>query len=202
MDENLPAALDKLHTAVALLVDDRKEFHGGRMLVRPSLYSDLVDAVIPRSASEASRSPSSSKMLVWAEPMELVWEIDAAAKGWWLDGATTPDRLRSFVSGRFRPQDSRRLTDIAEQITAWCKTIEYMLDPPAVKTFSAPCPDCGFTHVRKHVAGEWVRVPALQLTVGVGCQCLNRECGAFWPPSAFTLWASIIGCERPEGVTV
>lgn len=198
-DENLPPVLDALHAAVSRLVDDRKEQVQDRILVRPSLYADLVDAVTPRAASEDSRcGAASTKMPVWAEPMELLWDIDREAKRWWREGTDTPDRLRSLLTARYRPQDSGRLNQIAVRVEEFCVSIALLLEPPVVKEVCASCPECGSRYVYKFSGGEKVRTAALTISAG---KCVCASCHVVWTEDQFLFLATrLLGRPAPEGV--
>jgi hypothetical protein len=77
-------------------------------------------------------------MPIWSDACELQTLIDRAVTRWsdgspMVDAPTTPDRPRWFAGGRFRPQDSRMLTDRAAEVKSWVVSIVKLLDPEHVK---------------------------------------------------------------------
>lgn len=75
----------------------------------------------------------------------------------------------------------------------WMSLISMIFDPPKRWTISAPCPQCGASTVEKLRDGEYVRVPALQLTERKGakvCHCVG--CWTEWPEERFLLLAKAI----------
>lgn len=198
-DGNLPATLDRLHTATAALLDPVKEWAEDQMRVAPSLYQQLVDD-LPARTGDAPRSRHASSMPpMYVDACDLKVDIDTAVHKLHPDGFSTPHRLRLIAAARWRPQDCEHLERIITELERWAVSIQSLITPQHVKEVSAACPACDVRTVhRRNKAGEVVRQAALQLIPAEGCTCLN--CGAFWAPSSYLLLASVLGYAPPAGV--
>lgn len=197
VDGNLPAALDKLHAAVTKLVDPVKAMNpNGPVLEAPSMYGQLVSEVPASSGGGDFRAIKQSKLPVWADALDLLREIDVAVAAWQPDGDSTPSRLRVLAAKRWRPQDVKRIEQIAVAVESWAAAISALLDPPRRWTLPSPCPACGVKIVYRQQHGERVRQPALQIGPN-GCECAN--CHTVWAPDRFTFLAKLLGC-LPDGV--
>lgn len=201
-DGYLPAALDHLHAAVAALVDPVKGMSHGGVLTAPSLYEQLVGDIgaAPSRDFAYARGQGRAKSPVWTDAMDLRIEIDDAVQAWAPDPRlSTPLRLRALASARWRPQDSKRVEQIAGNVESWAVQIRSMLDPQHVKHLSVHCPACGASTVyRRDSAGELVRVPALHLVADQGCTC--QACRHTWLPQHYLLLCKVLGFDTPEGV--
>lgn len=198
-DGNLPAALDKLNTAVAAIADPIKGWYPDGVRMAPSLYEQLVNDVPARAGERAGKFHHASTPPVYIDAVMLRSEIDAAVKHFNPAGTSTLDRLHRIASGRYRPQDAERLELLAADLERWAEAIKQLLEPEHVKSVSAPCPACGATHAyRQNKIGETVRQAALQIVAATGCRCL--VCDTHWPPEHFLLLASVLGFDTPAGV--
>lgn len=197
-DGNLPAALDKLHAAIAAVTDPIKEFVDGVMMIAPCLYEQLLQDIPARMGEGAGRGSSRSLPPAYLDALELRRDIDETVRKWCRASSPTPELLRRLASSRFRPQDVAMLERITVDLERWSVSIRSLLYPEHVKTVSAPCPACAATHIYRQKNGEQVRQAALQIIAAEGCTCLN--CGAFWAPSSYLLLASVLGYAPPAGV--
>jgi hypothetical protein len=59
--ENLPAALDRLYSAVGALVDPRKEIHACALVAAPSLWEELLGATPASKTDGFSRGVARGK---------------------------------------------------------------------------------------------------------------------------------------------
>jgi hypothetical protein len=197
-DGNLPGALDRLYAAVAGLVDEVKEMREGAVLVAPSLYEQLVEAVpgqfLGRSGLAHSQPP------LWVDAVDLLAEIDTNVRVWYPDVSVgTVRRLRLLARYGWRPQDTELITGYGRQLESWAVSVQSLLNPAAVKQLSAPCPACNATSAyRRDSAGERVRVPALQIVTEIGCTCL--VCRHTWGPELYLHLARVLGFRAPTGV--
>lgn len=198
-ENELPAAIDQLYRAVGDLVDPVKEMVQGRVLVAPSAYEQLVREIpATRSGDSFSRGVGRSLPPVYCDAVDLQVEIDSRTAELHPEGQDTPQRLRGLAGKRWRPQDTRKVRDAAEEIAAWRVSIRALTDPERVKTISAPCPACGRRWHYRQNAGETVRVPTLQLVIETGCRCL--ACGVFYPPDRYLWLVKLMGFDTPAGV--
>lgn len=134
---------------------------------------------------------------MWLDALDLINEIDTAVRAWQPDGDSTPSRLRSLASRKWRPQDSGGVEQIAGNPEAWVLKIESLLSPSPTKTISAPCPSCNAETVyRTDSGGERVRQPALQITVD-GSVCM--ACRYTWGPERFLLLHRCWGTDSQMG---
>jgi hypothetical protein len=197
-EQSLPAAVEKLYRAVSRLVDEQKQLVDGAILAAPSLYEQLVDAVAATARRASFRSVHRSMPVIWADAFDVARDIDDAVREWCPEGHSTPQRLRSLASAKWRPQDAQTVGDMVARVEAWTAKIAALLAPEKPKSISAPCPACGETRVyRKDSAGETVRQPALQITTQ-GCVC--AACDTTWGPERFLFLAKVLGYGLPEGV--
>jgi hypothetical protein len=200
-DGFLPAALDKLHQAIAGLVDERKEMIGGAVRSAPSLYDELVDEVPSRPGAGVHTlgRQAKSKPPCKLDALDLLVEIDTAVSIWCWVGGSTPARLRGLAGKRWRPMDCRGLYQMSRILQEWATQIDALLHPAWTKSISAACPACGVTHVyRRDSAGEIVRQPALQVVAELGCTC--QSCHATWGPERYLLLCKVLGFDVPAGV--
>ncbi len=198
-ESSLPDAVDQLYSAVARLVDTRKELIGGAVLAAPSLYDALVGDLPARTGENGGRFIGRSLPPLWVDALDARREIDDRVKTWHPGGASTPNRLRAVAARRWRPQDTRQVRDMAAEVQSWALKITGLLEPAHVKTIAAPCPSCGRGFVfRKDSAGETVRQPALQLVANIGCTC--QACKAFWEPSRYLFLVRLLGFDLPAGI--
>jgi hypothetical protein len=192
------AAVDRLHAAVAGLVDPVKRSFDGVVRVAPSLYHQLR-AEIPASAGrEKVRLHVASRSPAWLDAVDLLDEIDTAVEAWQAAGVDTADRLRVLAARRWRPQDVRGIGQIVEAVNGWVVAVAGLLEPQRVKTISAACPACDTRYVYRQRDGERVRQPALQVVAEKGCTCLS--CGAAWAPELYLHLVRLLGFELPPGV--
>jgi hypothetical protein len=198
-DGNLPAALDRLHAAVAALIDPKKEMHDGAIVAAAALYEQLVGAIPTTKGEGTGRRISRSVPPLWTEALSLRIEIDDTTRVWEPDSPTTPARLRALAARAWRPQDTSGMETIAGRIESWSISVDSLLNPTSVKHVSAPCPACGAKIAfRRDTAGETVRVPALQIITELGCTCL--VCRHTWGPELYLHLARVLGFETPAGV--
>lgn len=198
--ENLPAALDRLHTAIAALTDPRKELHDHVLMAAPSLYDELLSELpaVNTNGTGYTATHKRSMAPVWLDALDLRTDIDRTIRKWHPTGTTTPARLHAHAARNWRPQDARLLEQHANELQAFAVSIRSLLDPAHVKHLNVPCPACNATHVYRRVAGESVRQPALQLIAETGCTC--QQCKAFWSPQHYLLLCKVLGFDLPAGV--
>ena len=195
VDENLPAAKGRLRDAVSAISDPKPRLVGSRTTYLDPLYTQLADAIV---GTTGERSGCRISLPLWVDCLDLKNDIDKQARSWIRYATSTIDRFHKLEAYGWRPQDAALVNTIAHQITVWVGKIEYLLDPPMSKTISAPCPECGSTHVyRKDSSGEQVRQPALQLTTA-GCVC--QRCKTVWTPDRYMWLCKLLGFELPTGV--
>lgn len=198
-EAGLPVAVDRLHAAVCGLVDPRKQMAGGAVQIAPSLYDALVDEIHPNARSvEYSAAVGRSLPPVWVDALDQKRAIDDRARRWSPSQPSTPARLREIAARRWRPQDTRKIREMTEEIRSWSVAVRTLLDPPRVFTVAAPCPACGTRSVHRQVAGESVRTPALQLVANTGCTCL--ACHTHWAPEKYLFLCRLLGFTLPAGV--
>lgn len=211
-DGNLPEARRKLSDAVSALIEPKPEnrkMDDGTIRIEwvDSLYDQLLDAV-PGGQGNASRVPQSSPPMC-LDAASLKAEIDTATSIWEpkpVIDASQPNippitiiRLQALEHRTWRPQDVRGIQQIATNINSWCESIKTMLNPTPQWTLPNPCPACNVAIVyRPNSAGEIVRKPALNISVGSGCICLN--CHHEWAPAYFQHLARVMGYDLPAGV--
>ena len=199
VERQLPLAVDRLGRAVAGLVDPRKRMTEGAVQHGPSLYEALVGEVAPDTRGlEYQTRISRSTPPVWVDALDQKRTIDDRARRWSPSEGSTPARLREVAARRWRPQDTRLVTAMTEEIRSWSIAVRTLLDPPRVMTVAAPCPACGTHKVYRSIAGESVRVPALQLVAEKGCSCL--ACGTSWAPDRYLFLCRLLGFALPAGV--
>lgn len=198
-EQCLPAAIDRLYTAVARVVDESKELVGGVLHAAPSLYEQLVDAVPASPQHQGRRTVAGPVPPIFTDALDLKRGIDATAKRWHPGEVDTVARLRALAATRWAPPQTQAVDDMAAQIEAWAIKIGALLNPQSVKRLSAPCPSCGATTVhRRDSAGERVRQPALQIVAEQGCTCM--ACNATWAPTHYLHLCRVLGFELPAGV--
>jgi Domain of unknown function (DUF4352)/Protein of unknown function (DUF2510) len=71
-DGYLPAALDRLYTAVAVLIDPVKEMHDDAIMSGPSLYEQLVGAITTAKCESLGRRAGRSMPPVWTDALDLM----------------------------------------------------------------------------------------------------------------------------------
>ena len=198
--ENLPAALDRLYTAVAALIDPRKELHGDTLMAAPSLYDELLGELPAQKNRDTGYTAAHKRSAapVWLDALDLRTDIDHTIRTWHPAGDTMPQRLHAHAAAAWRPQDARLLEQHADQLHGFALSIRSLLDPAHVKHLNVACPACSATHVYRMVAGERVRQPALQLVAETGCTC--QACKAFWSPQHYLLLCRVLGFDLPAGV--
>lgn len=197
-EATLPAALDALYGAVTGLVDDQKQLIGAQILAAPSLYDQLVGEIPASATAYSGRFNGASRPPCWVDALDLRNVIDVRVREWLPAESTTPGRLRALASARWRPQDTRRVRDYANEIQGWAVSIHSLLVPEHVKQVAAACPSCGARWHYRKLAGETVRTPALQLVAATGCSCLS--CRAFWSPDKYLWLAKLLQFAPPAGV--
>ncbi|MGV0719010.1 hypothetical protein ABQE93_26780 [Mycolicibacterium sp. XJ662] len=199
-DGVLAPALDRLYAAVAGLIDPVQQWHGGRLLVGPSLYEQLVDALGgSRGHGERRAVAAGSRSPLWVPAFDLRRDIDDTVRRWCPSGGSTPGRLRSLAATGYRPQDTAQVEDVAVVVESWAVSVKALLEPQRVKHFSVPCPACAATHVyRRDHGGDTVRQPALQIVAEQGCTC--QACKATWMPQHYLLLCKVLGFDAPKGI--
>jgi hypothetical protein len=201
VDGHLPGSLDRLHTAVAALVDERKELVQGVVRVAPSRYDELVSEVPAATGGYGVLALRQAKSVapVWLDGLDLLNVIDTAVAVWHPAGDSTPTRLRALCVQRWRPMDCHGIDAMTQIVGQWTVQIDVLLNPQHVKRISAPCPACGSTHVyRRDSAGEIVRQAALQIVAEQGCTC--QSCHATWTPDLYIHLCRVLGFDVPAGV--
>jgi len=199
VEKSLPDAIDQLYSAVADLLDPQKELLEGRVMAAPGLYDRLVGEIPAKRGEFGSRFSGRSMPPIWCDAEDLRVQIDGRVRELLprFQG-TTSARLRALASMKFRPQDARRVRDMAAEIGSWCASISALLEPERVKTISAACPVCGARWFYRQIGGEQIRQPALQLVVSQGAEC--QKCHAQWKPSEYLWLCRLLGFDLPAGV--
>lgn len=186
-DGNLPAALRELDDALHALTNPQQQVINDQLMIGPSLYMQLWDAVSGESTNGGGAgSGSKSRPPVWIDAFDLCHEIDQAVECWQPMHTGTPPtvgRLKHLRARAWRPQDCRQLEQITTACAAWATSIDELMNPKPKWTLPYPCPNCQTTHVyRRDSSGEMVRQYALALSPE-GCQC--TRCHAQWAPGQF-----------------
>ena len=210
-DGNLPQARRNLGNAISALIDPKpnsRKLDNGTTRIDwiDSLYDQLIDA-IPGGQGNATRVPQSSPPMC-IDAAELKHEIDKATATWEprpeIDASQqnpppiTIIRLQALDARTWRPQDTRTIEQITNNIENWCDTITALLNPTPRWHLPNPCPACNTAVVyRKNSAAETVRQPALQIGP-TGCVCQN--CHHEWAPAYFQHLARVMGYELPQGI--
>lgn len=197
-ERTLPAAVDQLYRAVAVLVDDPKEYLNGQLRAGVSWWRRLTESVSATSRREGAKLVPSSRPNVWTPAVDQVKAVESEVREWLPGPDDVPTKLRALAARRWTPGDTETVTRIAERITGMTIDIKNLLEPARVKTFAAPCPGCGQRWSYRMVDGERLRQPALHLVAEQGCTCLS--CRRHWPPDQFVFLAKLLGCD-PVGAT-
>ena len=200
-DGNIVAAKKQLDEAVARMCAPNWKEYQRRLCQAPSLYQQLQSDLAGTQGD--TRTPAKSLPPLWIDAVELLKDIDGKARTWTgripFRNAETTDRLLWLIQKSFRPQDTKRVTQMASTVDGWCEAISHMLNPESVKHISAPCPSCGREWVyRRDSAGETVRQPALKVVTNIGAMC--QHCDVSWAPDRYLFLCRLLGFDLPEGV--
>jgi hypothetical protein len=199
-DGELKPALARLDDAFVDLVGPQTRYIENQGVCHASsLYQQLRDSIFGEQGSGNGVARSMPPM--WVDCADLLNEIDTTVACWQPQYDRPPPtigRLHVLANRSWRPQDCRAVNQIASALEAWARQIIALLDPPHIKTMSAPCPACNAeTVLRRDSAEELVRQPALQITVH-GCQC--QSCKTEWTPDRYLFLCKLLGWELPAGV--
>jgi hypothetical protein len=208
-DGNLPAARRRLEAAVWALVEPRTQWIEGKARHAPCLYLQLRDAVPGEQGN--TRGQPRSVVPFWPDAMSLLDQIDTRIgieQPMFKGVPPTVGRLRLIVARKWRPQDTRKVDQIADVIEQWVKEIDGLLNPePSVYLYAAPpaigaaaCTACQTDYVWKPDPGDNgrpKRQPALKVTKD-GCRC--QKCHASWEPGQLRMLAAALGYPLPAGV--
>lgn len=210
--EPLQAARTTLADAISGLIDPKPyrrtlELPDGHTRTRTeildSLYTQLATAIGANSGPGTRHHPGSS-LPFWVDGFDLLVLISLRVDEWQhdydpFDNITDPTicRLRVLDTQTWRPQDTRHIERIAAEIDGWTKQILAFFQPKPL-TLPDPCPECGRHSARKHLAGEEVNTPALEVTLD-GARC--RHCRHEWAPNELSWLGRLLGYPPPAGVT-
>lgn len=217
-DGTLPQARRRLDLATAALIEPQPHTvnrdTGPEITWVDSLYDQLSDAVSGQSGERSGRHTTSP---VWADVLDLLNKIHAAAAEWhpeWptpdvsLDHPTPPAilRLQAIQTRTWSVEDTTYVNQIAARLEGFAVDIRRLLSGERILFLYAaqgrnlaPCPQCGKSIVRKpDSSGHVVRQPALQIKSDGSTHCVNKQCRATWPNPQFL--ARLLGYDTPEGV--
>lgn len=201
-DGALPLALTTLEDAVAALCDPINIYLDSQLLTSPSLYMQLMDAVMGEQSNTGTGGGSKSRPPFWTDAFDVLNEIDQALEIWQPQHSGVPasvGRMRELLQRPWRPQDCARINTLTKHLQAWAQKITATLFPQRKWTIPNPCPACGETTVyRPDAAGDPVRQPALQFT-SEGCKCL--ACKYVWGVERFEILAAAIRYDLKDQVT-
>ena len=204
-----PRRWRRLREAVERLTGERTALVNGSPATAPCLIDQLGNSIEGHRGT-GNRGVARSLPPVWTDAVDLINDIEAAAKSWprvlpapniapAKPPTTTVQRIRALPDRRWRPQDCGRLQKITLALNGWAVDIGDLLHPPRRMSLAAPCPACGATRAyRTDSAGDRVRVPVLQVDAVRGAECL--KCHASWGPGQFLFLCSVLGFDRPVGV--
>jgi hypothetical protein len=199
--EPLTLALKALNNAVADLCDPQPHhLPTGPLAWLDSRYQQLRDSIPGAGLAGHKRRTAPHEIVPFQiDYTMLAMRIDTRAQALHPAGTNTPDRLRSYATHRYRPQDTHQLDTVTTEITAWVKAIDDLMAAPPLY-LPDPCPHCGHTYAyRYHDDGQRIRTPgALALTVEYGAQCLH--CHDTWPPDRLGILARMLGYHPLPGM--
>jgi hypothetical protein len=204
VDVNLLDATARLGDAVAALTADQAHplpgGAGGGWL--PSRYDLLRVALYGTRGAGGRRRQPSSVLPCWVDALKLLMAIDACAAAWdWRypprsvaadeSDHVTVRRVRALLEYGWRPQDSRTLLEISDELAGFVTAIDDLLAPKPIY-LPDPCPQCGHTCTHRFTDdGQRVRTAALAVTAEHGAVCQN--CHAVWPPDQLVFLGRILG---------
>jgi hypothetical protein len=198
-EETLPDAKRQLENATAALIDPRPTTHDGDVIWIDSIYKELRQAIHGHRAG-STRQPSEPQPPLWIDGLDLCRDIDDQVKRWERNPSGpehhTVNRLRAIVTRSWRPQDTRRIEEIANSVAGFVRRYTELTDDDK-RRIEKPCPRCEQEWSYRTLDGERIRERALLLT-SEACHC--RSCGARWTSKEFTFLARLLGCPTPEGV--
>lgn len=201
---NVQALADQLAAAVDELVEPQTQKIQNQWRHCPSLYQQLIESV-GSAVSEGKGSGGAawgfrSLPTIWVDATDLITDIDTKTVTWVRTylrqpaGKDPAARLRMLTQVKWTPDQTNTVKNLTAAVCSWAHSISSLLDPVHTKTISAPCPNCGSTHIyRDDSGGDNVRMPALVITTD-GCEC--RKCGTWWPPERFALLASVLSQKQ------
>ena len=196
----LTAAIQDLQAAVHRLVEPTDSYINNTFIRIPGLYAQLQTAL---AGQQGNRNGGVARSLptVWVDALEQLDTIDFMLDIWTRTRGDTATQLRSLATRHWTGNDVRKIRRFADIINAWADDLTKILNHDHVRYLSAPCPACGAATVQKQdSAGEYIRSPALQISVEAGCTCQNEECGYYWAPERFIDLCKAIGMPLPAGV--
>ncbi|OAN26771.1 hypothetical protein A4X20_30430 [Mycolicibacterium iranicum] len=200
MPYRLTAAIQDLQGAVHRMVEPTDSYINNTFIRIPGLYAQLRTAL---AGQQGSRNGGHARSLptVWVDAVEQLDNIDFMLDVWTRSRGHTVDQLRALAAQHWTPADVHKIRRFADIINAWADGLVKLLNHEHVRYLSAPCPVCGMDIVQKQdSAGEYVRVPALAISVDTGCTCQNELCGYYWAPNRFIDLCKQLGMPLPAGV--
>lgn len=183
----------RLSDAVHALADRQPQWIDGVCRWADPLYTRLRGSMRGAPMQSGRRVPD-SRLPCRTDILTWLIDVDMTVAEWQPQGSGTVDRLYRLQEKPYRPEDCELLDSYREQLVKWTTAATDMLgDVPPTVPLRLPCPACSSTTAhRRDGAGDYVRVPALQLSEA-GCVCL--KCAASWPPDKFHFLASLLGCK-------
>lgn len=211
-DGDLIGARRRLTDAIHALTEPRPQIVDGTTHWLDSHYTELREA-LPGEQGNGHAGVARSLPPLHIDAADLLNEIDTAVACWEprpvIDCSDdelphmTVLRLQSIQKYgcrgvSWRPQDSGKADQIADNIQQWVQSIDTLLHPQPSWSLPNACPACNVRVVyRKDAAGDQVRKPALSIGPQ-GCECQN--CHHIWGPQLFQHLANVLGYALPSGV--
>lgn len=153
----------------------------------------------------------------WTDALKILIDIDVRTAqhvaAWESQLASnTPERLHQLLDRQWRPQDSKAVTTIANDVAGWAKEIDDLLwtkisllyDPDQPNTW-ATCPHCQRNEARRvNDEGQRVRTAALAVIIDYRLDpptatAFCQNCHDTFESPQFL--GRLLGCKAPEGVT-
>lgn len=204
----LTAAIQDLQAAVHRMAEPTDSYINNTFIRIPGLYDQMRTALAGQQGNR-NRGVARSLPTVWLDAVEQLDNIDFMLDVWtrttidiWTrPGGDTVTQLRALADHHWTRGDVDKIRTFTNIINAWADDFTKMLNHDHDRYLTAPCPVCRAATVQKQdSAGEYIRIPALQINVETGCTCQNEECGYYWAPNRFIDLCKELGMPLPAGV--